>query len=84
MPIRSFVEPGAFEPEALAAMSEAFEAVIKELQDAGAKSSPEELLRQIWVSVTRLAFWLPRLLGAKKTDRRALGLEPRPSVEGHP
>jgi hypothetical protein len=33
MPIRSFVEPGAFEPEAIAVMSEAFEAAVEELQD---------------------------------------------------
>jgi hypothetical protein len=29
------MQPGAFEPEAIAVMSEAFEAAIKELQDAG-------------------------------------------------
>jgi hypothetical protein len=31
--MRSFVQPGAFEPEAIAAMSEAYEAALKELQD---------------------------------------------------
>ena len=35
MPIRSFVEPGAFEPEAIAAMSEALEAALSKLKDAG-------------------------------------------------
>jgi hypothetical protein len=35
MPIRPFIEPGAFEPDAIAAMSEAFEAALKELQDTG-------------------------------------------------
>jgi hypothetical protein len=35
MPIRSFVEPGAFDPEAIAAMSEALEAALKELQGTG-------------------------------------------------
>jgi hypothetical protein len=35
MSIRSFIQPGAFEPEAIAVMSEAFEAAIKELQDTG-------------------------------------------------
>jgi hypothetical protein len=35
MSIRSFMQPGAFEPEAIAVMSEAFEAAIKELQDTG-------------------------------------------------
>jgi hypothetical protein len=33
MSIRSLIQPGAFEPEAIAVMSEAFEAAIKELQD---------------------------------------------------
>jgi hypothetical protein len=35
MSIRSFTQPGAFELEAIAVMSEAFEAAIKELQDPG-------------------------------------------------
>ena len=35
MSIQSFVKPGEFEPEALATMSEAFEAALKELHDAG-------------------------------------------------
>ena len=35
MPIRSFVEPGAFDPEAISAMNEALEAAVKELQGAG-------------------------------------------------
>jgi hypothetical protein len=35
MPIRSFIQPGAFDPEAIAAMSEALEGAVKELQDAG-------------------------------------------------
>jgi hypothetical protein len=35
MPIGSFVEPGAFDPEAIARMSEALEAALKELQGAG-------------------------------------------------
>ena len=35
MPSHSFTGPGAFGPEALAVMSEAFEAALKELQDTG-------------------------------------------------
>ena len=35
MSIRSFMQPAAFEPEAIAVMSEAFEAALKELQDTG-------------------------------------------------
>lgn len=42
MSIRLFIPPGAFEPEALAAMSEAFEAACKELQYTG----PPEVVRE--------------------------------------
>ena len=35
MPIRSFIETGAFDPEAIASMSEAFEAARKEIQGTG-------------------------------------------------
>jgi hypothetical protein len=33
--LRSFLKPGLFEPEAIAAMSEAYEASLKELHDTG-------------------------------------------------
>ena len=33
--IRLFIQPGAFEPEAIAMMSEAFEGALKELHDTG-------------------------------------------------
>jgi hypothetical protein len=35
MPIRPFIRSGAFEPEMVAVMSEAFEAACKELDEAG-------------------------------------------------
>ncbi len=35
MSIHSFVRPGAFDPEAIAVMSEAFDAACKELNDTG-------------------------------------------------
>jgi hypothetical protein len=35
MLIRSFIGPGAFEPGAIAAMSEALEVALKELRDIG-------------------------------------------------
>jgi hypothetical protein len=35
MSIRSFVEPGGFDPEAIATMCEALEAALKELQGTG-------------------------------------------------
>jgi hypothetical protein len=63
MPIRSFVEPGAFDPEAIAEMSEALEAALKELQGTG---EPDVVRERIatriiaaakLVSVIRLACW---------------------------
>jgi hypothetical protein len=47
MPIRSFLQPGAFEPEAIAAMSEALEATLKELQDTGQAAAPEVIAGRI-------------------------------------
>ena len=41
--MRTFAMPGAFEPEAIAAMSEAFEAACEVLHDAG----PPEVVREI-------------------------------------
>jgi hypothetical protein len=47
MPIRSFIQPGAFDPEAIAAMSEALETAIKELQDTGQPVVPEAMAGRI-------------------------------------
>jgi len=47
MPIRSFIQPGAFDPEAIAAMSEALEAALKELQDTGQSVAPEVIASRI-------------------------------------
>jgi hypothetical protein len=48
MPIRSFLQPGAFDPEAIAAMSEAFEAVCNELNEAGQpRVAPEVVATRI-------------------------------------
>jgi hypothetical protein len=46
MSIRSFVTPGAFEPEALAAMSEAFDAACKVLDDTGQPQMVREVIAQ--------------------------------------
>jgi hypothetical protein len=43
MPMRTSAMPGAFEPEAIAAMSEAFEAACEVLHDAG----PPDVVREI-------------------------------------
>ena len=55
MPIRSFLQPGAFEPEAIAAMSEALEATLKELQDTGQAVAPEVIAGRI-IAAARLAW----------------------------
>jgi hypothetical protein len=48
MPIRQFIQPGAFEPEAITAMVEAFEAACKELDQAGQpKVAPEVIAGRI-------------------------------------
>jgi hypothetical protein len=48
MPIRPFIQTGAFDPEAIAAMSEAFAAACKELDEAGQpKVAPEVIAGRI-------------------------------------
>jgi hypothetical protein len=42
MPVQSYFQPGAFGPEAIGAMSEAYEAALKELQD----TSPANAVRE--------------------------------------
>ena len=44
---RSFIGPGAFDPEAIAAMSEAFEAACKELHDTGQSPVHEVIASRI-------------------------------------
>jgi hypothetical protein len=47
MPIRSFMQPGAFEPEVIGVMSEALEAALKKLQDTGQTMVPEVIASRI-------------------------------------
>jgi hypothetical protein len=63
MPIRSFLQPGAFEPEAIAAMSEALEATLKELQDTGQAVTPEVIAGRI-IAAARLGERNPARLRA--------------------
>jgi hypothetical protein len=44
MPFRNFIQPGAFEPEVIAAMSEALEAALKEQGDI----DQPEVVREIF------------------------------------
>jgi hypothetical protein len=52
MPIRSLRLPGAFEPETIAVMSEAFEAVCKQLSNAGRQMAREVIARRIIAAAT--------------------------------
>jgi hypothetical protein len=54
MPIGSFLQPGAFEPEAIAAMSEAFEAACRELQNAGQPEVAREVIAGRIIAAARL------------------------------
>ena len=54
MPIRSFVGPGAFEPEEIAAMSEAPEAALKELHHAGQRHVVPEAIAGRIIAAARL------------------------------
>ncbi len=47
MQIHSLMQPGAFGPEAIAAMGDALEAAIKELQDTGQPVVPEAIAGRI-------------------------------------
>jgi len=44
MPVQLYFQPGAFGPEAVGAMSEAYEAALKELQDASPASAVREAI----------------------------------------
>jgi len=54
MPIRPFIQSGAFEPDAIAAMSEAFDAACKELQDAGQPDVAREVIAGRIIAAARL------------------------------
>ena len=65
MPIRSFVEPGAFDPEAIAEMSEALEAALKELQGTGEPDVVRERIATRIIAAAKLGERDPaRLLAA--------------------
>jgi hypothetical protein len=53
MSIRLFIQPGAFEPEALAAMSDAFDAACEKLGDIGQPEVAHEVVaRRIIAAAT--------------------------------
>jgi hypothetical protein len=54
MPIRSIIQPGAFDPGAIAAMSEAFEAALKELQDTGQRTVARDVIAGRIIAAARI------------------------------
>jgi hypothetical protein len=54
MPIRPFIRTGAFEPEVVAAMSEAFEAACKELDEAGQPKMAREVIAGRIIAAAKL------------------------------
>jgi hypothetical protein len=54
MPIRNFIQPGAFEPEVIAAMSEALEAAIKEQGDARQPEVVREIFARRIIAAAKL------------------------------
>jgi len=54
MPIDSFMRPGAFDPETVAAMTEAFDAACKELQGADQPEVMREVIAGRIVAAARL------------------------------
>jgi hypothetical protein len=54
MPIRPFIRSGAFEPEVVAAMSEAFEAACKELDEAGKPKAAREVIAGRIIAAAKL------------------------------
>jgi hypothetical protein len=74
MPIHSFLQPGAFEPEAIAAMSEAFDAACSELNEAGQPKVAREVVAGRIIAAARAGERDPARL-------RAAALAERPHEE---
>src|SRR5258708_22876351 len=93
MPARPFMHPGACDPEAVAAMSEAVEGAVKELQDAGQTNVAREAIAGRIIAAAKFGerdpvrLGQPRLPGcqARKTSRAfAVQGAPRRSVRRRP
>jgi len=70
MPIRPFIRSGAFEPEVIAAMSEAFEAACKELDEAGQPRVAREVIAGRIIAAARIGERDPvRLRAAALAER---------------
>jgi hypothetical protein len=70
MPIRPFVRSGAFEPEVIAVMSEAFEAACKELDESGQPRVAREVIAGRIIAAARIGERDPvRLRAAALAER---------------
>ena len=61
MQIRSLMQPGAFGPQAIAAMGDALDAALKELQDTGKSDVQSDVVREIIAG---------RIIGAARLGER--------------
>jgi hypothetical protein len=54
MPIRTFIQPGAFDPEAIAAITEAFDAACEKLSDTDQPEVTREVIAGRIIAAARL------------------------------
>jgi hypothetical protein len=70
MPIRTFIQPGAFDPEAIAAMNEAFNAACEKLSDSDQPEVTREVVATRIIAAARRGERDPaRLLEAALSER---------------
>jgi hypothetical protein len=71
MTIRSFIEPGAFDPEAIMVLGEAFEAAVKEIPDNAQPEVARELIAGRIIAAARLGERDPArlLIAARPVDK---------------
>jgi hypothetical protein len=69
MPIRPFLQSGAFEPEVIAIMSEAFDAASKELDESGQPRVAREVIAARIIAAARIGERDPTRLAAAALDR---------------
>jgi len=70
MPIRPFIRSGAFDPEVIALMSEAFEAACKELDEAGQPRVAREVIAGRIIAAARIGERDPARLRAAALAER--------------
>ena len=69
MSLRLFIQPGAFEPEAIAVMSEALEAALKEFQHTGQTEVIQEAVARRIIAAATLGERDPARLLAAALDQ---------------